>query len=367
MSLDPGYLTADIPGVGGRIKVQPEDFVVEEIPAYLPCGVGEHLFVWIEKRDVSAEQLVQHLARSLGVSRGDIGVAGLKDRRAVTRQFVSVPRRCEARLDQIDATGVRLLSAVPHGNKLRTGHLKGNRFEVVVRDVHSEAAAVLPRLLSALSTSGVPNLYGDQRFGRDGGTLALGLELLRGERTERSIPPARRKFLVRLALSSVQSWLFNRVLADRLQDGLLHCVLTGDVMQVVASGGPFVVEDPLREQPRYDARETVLTGPMFGPRMRQPHGVPAGREARVLADAGLTSAQFSRFARLLPGARRPMVIWPEDLEGTPVENGVRVTFTLPPGAYATVLLRELCKVDVDDVTSAAGQSADEFSTAPDEA
>ena len=122
------YLTADLPGVSGRLKETPEDFLVEEIPAYEPSGEGEHLFLWIEKRDVAADQLVRHLARSLEVSRDDIGVAGLKDKRGVTRQFVSVPARAADRLEAANAEEVHVLSATRHTNKLRTGHLKGNRF-----------------------------------------------------------------------------------------------------------------------------------------------------------------------------------------------------------------------------------------------
>jgi tRNA pseudouridine13 synthase len=341
------YLTADLPGLGGRLKVEPEDFVVEELPLYMPNGEGEHLYLWIEKWDVSGERLLAHLARSLDIAKSDIGMAGLKDRRAVTRQFVSVPRRAEGRVGQVNGDGVRVLEARPHGNKLRTGHLAGNRFDILIRDVDPPALPHLGRLVERLAALGFPNFYGDQRFGLDGETVALGLALLRGEKRERDIPPSRRRFLLRLALSSVQSLLFNRVLSERVTGGKLHTVQAGDVMQVVASGGCFVAEDVASEQERFERRETVITGPMFGPKMKAPTQGPGAAEQVVLDASSLTLAGFQRFAKLLPGTRRALLVWPVDLSTELVREGVRVRFTLPPGAYATTLLREVMKTGMD--------------------
>ncbi len=195
------YLTADLPGVSGRLKETPEDFLVEEIPAYEPSGEGEHLFLWIEKRDVAADQLVRHLARSLEVSRDDIGVAGLKDKRGVTRQFVSVPARAADRLEAANAEEVHVLSATRHTNKLRTGHLKGNRFSILLRtDSAPESLDAAQHIVERLKQLGVPNYYGEQRFGTGGETAVLGFDLLRGSKTVRDIPSAKRKFLLRLAL-----------------------------------------------------------------------------------------------------------------------------------------------------------------------
>ena len=132
------YLTAELPGIGGVLKHCPEAFVVEELPLYEPCGEGDHLFLWIEKRDVSAEMLTQHIASALSISRADVGMAGLKDRRAVTRQFVSVPAECEANTAAIDSPQTRVLAASRHTNKLKTGHLRGNRFEIRVTETKTE-------------------------------------------------------------------------------------------------------------------------------------------------------------------------------------------------------------------------------------
>ncbi|WP_145031533.1 tRNA pseudouridine(13) synthase TruD [Caulifigura coniformis] len=340
-----GYLTPGELSTGGELKTSPEDFVVEELPAYLPGGAGEHLYLWIEKRDVSADFLLDQLARALNISRGDIGTAGIKDRRAVTRQWVSVPARCAALIPELAIDGVRVLESALHGNKLRTGHLVGNRFEIRLRGINDSATAVVPQLVEQLRTRGIPNLYGDQRFGIENQTLSLGLSILRGERSPRSIPYAKRKFLLRLALSAVQSALFNEALAERLRAGTIDKVQTGDVMQVVASGGCFVAEDPAVEQPRRDSGETVITGPMFGPRMKSPEGDVREFESGLLARWGFEAAAFEKFPDLTSGTRRPYLVPAGDLEATVDGDGLLLKFQLPAGAYATSVVREFLKGD----------------------
>lgn len=341
-------LTADLPGIGGILKATPDDFVVEEIPAYEPGGTGEHLFLWIEKRDVAADRLVRHLSQTLGVPRDEIGVAGLKDRRAITRQFVSVPARAADRIDDAATESIQILSATRHANKLKTGHLRGNRFSILVRPPHPAATsgsafAQAVALVNRLRDSGVPNYYGEQRFGLDGETAALGFALLRGEKTSRDLPPAKRKFLLRLALSAAQSELFNRALADRLNRRELRTVLAGDVMRKTATGGLFVAEDVAGEQARLDAGETQITGPLFGPKMIASRGAAAEREATLKESAGLTDEAFLRYPKLTSGTRRPYLIDVPDLTVTDEPEGLRFAFTLPSGAYATVVLREVMK------------------------
>jgi tRNA pseudouridine13 synthase len=338
------FLTADLPGIGGRLKQRPHDFIVEEVPAYQPCGEGEHLFLWVEKTDVAADDLLRHVARTLGISPRDVGTAGVKDRRAVTRQFVSVPAECEARLGRIETDRIHVLRHVRHRNKLRTGHLRGNLFSILVREVDAEAADKAAPIAAAIRRLGFPNYYGEQRFGREGETLQIGLELLRGTRRPGSIPFSQRRFLLRMALSAVQSALFNAVLGQRLRDGLFGTVLAGDVMQVTGSGGQFVATDAAAEQLRFDSRETVLTGPIFGPHMTAPQHEPAEREQRILSAWELSPREFLRFARLTSGTRRPIVVWPDELRFDQETEGLRVEFRLPGGAYATTLLREFMKV-----------------------
>jgi len=326
------------PSIGGVLKSVIEDFCVEEIPAYDPCGEGEHLFLWIQKRDLGTPELVKHLARTLSVPPSEIGFAGRKDRQAVTRQFVSVMARSCPDPSVVENEQVRVLAANRHRNKLKTGHLKGNRFRIVVRDVQPGAIEVAQHVCEQLAVRGVPNYYGEQRFGVSNETDLDGFRLLRGEPTRRLGPDA-----LRFALSAVQSRLFNSWLAERLTGGLLHQVLQGDVMQVIASGGCFTVEDVPSEQARCTSRETVVTGPMFGPKMMVPTGEPAAREARILDQFQLPLSAFEKFSKLTSGTRRPALLYPEALRVEPIPEGLAFEFTLPAGAYATVVLREFLR------------------------
>jgi tRNA pseudouridine13 synthase len=340
----PPLLTADLPGIGGRIKAEPEDFEVEEVPAYPPCGQGDFLYLWVEKRSMGAEYFVRQLARRLDIPPGEVGTAGLKDRHAVTRQMVSVPIGVESRLPQVDGDGIRLLKVDRHTNKLKPGHLHGNRFRILVRDVDAQAGERLAPLLDQLRRDGLPNFYGPQRFGRDGETLRLGLALLHGDPSTKVRSP----FLRKLALSAAQSALFNHYLARRMADGLFRRVLLGDVMAKWPFGGLFVAEDVAREQARFDARETVTAGPLFGRKTFAAAGEVAAREAAVLQECDIAPKSFHGFGKLLQGTRRHNLVYLDDLQAEVEEAGVRLRFTLPAGSYATVLLREITKSAVPD-------------------
>jgi tRNA pseudouridine13 synthase len=334
-------LRGDMAGAGGLVKDEPGDFEVEEIPAYEPVGEGEHLFLWMERCNRSHEQMTWQISRSLGIPSRDIGVAGIKDRRAVIRQYVSVPASCEPHVARIETEGIRVLRAARHRNKLKRGHLRGNRFSLLVRGVTHEGAARAAVIADRIRRQGFPNYFGSQRFGVAGSTLSLGFDLLSGRQTPRDLPPSRRRFLLSLAISSVQSHLFNACLAARIRDGILRRVLLGDVMLVVESGGRFVVADVDREQSRSDAGETVISGPLFGPDMLPAADEPGRREAHVLASQGLELAAFVPFARLAAGSRRALSVRPEELLVKSVPEGLRVLTTLPSGVYATSLLREI--------------------------
>ena len=345
----PRRACAALPGCGGRLKAVPEDFVVEEVPAYTPSGTGEHLFLWLEKRGMPAHALVAHVARCLGVAPREVGSAGLKDTQAITRQYLSVPARGvdAAALARLDDDRVRLLHHGLHGNKLKTGHLHGNRFQVRLRGVAADGAARAATAIAHLQAHGLPNYYGPQRFGQAGDNVARGRRILAGDRAAlRDVPQARHRMLRRLCLSALQSALFNAYLAERLGDDLLQTVLEGDVLGVRASGGVFVSDDAAVDQARLQAGELVVTGPMFGVKMRAPSGAAAAREAALLAAAGLSASSFASQAQLMQGSRRPLTIWPTGLTCVSecLEMGeptLLLSFTLPPGCYATVLLEEL--------------------------
>jgi tRNA pseudouridine13 synthase len=341
--INPPCLTADAPGIGGKIKQEPEDFEVEEIPAYEPCGSGDHLFLWIEKRGLGAEFFIRQVAKRLGISPGDVGSAGLKDRHAITRQFISVPVQAEADLSNLEGNGIRVLHVGRHGNKLRPGHLRGNRFRIFIRGADASGGANLIRALDRIRAEGLPNFYGPQRFGRDGETVQLGMKLLTG-----TAGFVRQSFLRKLALSAAQSLLFNAYVAQRLADGLLRRVLPGDVMAKRPAGGMFTAEDLSAEQERFDRRETVHAGPMFGRKTFPAGGEAAEREATILEAAGLKKQSFDGFGKLLQGTRRHNIVYFEDLLSAWEPEGLRLTFSLPAGSYATVLLREIMKCAVPD-------------------
>jgi tRNA pseudouridine13 synthase len=317
----------------------PETFFVEEIPAYLPSGEGTHTFLWIEKQGLTTIEAIKRLARAVGVHERDLGYAGMKDRHATTRQWVSVPGVDPAAALALEIPGCVVREAQRHGNKLRTGHLRGNHFEVVLTEVEPGEAEVLEARFLSLGRDGLPNTYGAQRFGAAGDNVRSGLELLRGQRRERDF--RRRKLL----LSAVQSEVFNRALARRAETGGLLRVRAGDVLQKTGSGGLFVTEDPAHDQGRVDAGELVPTGPMPGSREVEP---PAGSEAwelesAALAAVGVTREELASVGRDLPGARRPVLVRVA-LGDPPIESGegrLRLRFSLPAGSYATVVLQAI--------------------------
>ena len=350
------FLT-DTPGTGGRYRNRPEDFQVEEQPLYEPSGEGEHALLLVEKCDLTTQQVVEFFSRTLGIPDRDIGVAGRKDRFAVTRQYVTVPAGClnsldpEAVSDQLEpdkalkaGEWIRIRSVALHRNKLKTGHLAGNRFEIVVRGLTSGTPLeTAQKTAQQIAESGFVNYFGEQRFGQNSDTDQDGFRLLKGEQVRRLSRTA-----MRFAISAAQSRLFNLWACRRVRDGLTHQVLAGDVMQVLTSGGCFAAEEAelTREQDRFDDRETVVTGPLFGPKMKAARGMPGQRERDVLLCAGLSGQELTKFRRLAPGARRALLVWPRDLTvRTRDENALAFSFTLPPGAYATCLLREFLKAE----------------------
>ncbi|RQW82225.1 MAG: tRNA pseudouridine(13) synthase TruD, partial [Geobacter sp.] len=173
------YLTANLPGIGGVIKETVDDFIVTEIPLYLPCGEGEHAYVEIEKRGVTTLDAIRRIARSLGISEREIGYAGLKDARGITRQTLSIPRVETERLLSLSLQGITILSANRHRNKLKPGHLAGNRFSIRVRGTKKDAQEKAAAILAVLCERGVPNYFGSQRYGGLGNSHHIGRAMLR--------------------------------------------------------------------------------------------------------------------------------------------------------------------------------------------
>jgi len=346
--MDLPYLTADLPGIGGVLRTQPEDFVVDEVPAYPTSGAGEHVFVRIQKRGLTTPDAVTRLARALGVSGRDIGVAGMKDRHAVTTQWLSLPppvdpERAAAYADD----ELRVLEAHRHGHKLRTGHLRGNAFRLRVRGVAEDARGRADTILAALAAApGAPNWYGEQRFGRAGDNATVGRALVSGATPLARGPAGKHQ---RLMISALQSELFNTWLLQRVAAGAYRTALAGDVLHK-RGGGLFDCTAPDVDGPRVAAGEVAPTGPMYGHHMRQPAAgtAAAAIEDAVLAEAGLTLADFARVGSLAEGTRRDAAIPLADVSTAAVADdptAVEVCFTLPAGAYATVVMRELMKAE----------------------
>jgi len=331
------------------IRRTPDDFRVDEIPAFDPSGAGEHLMLKISKTNVTTLDALRQICRALSVDERGAGSAGMKDKRAVTTQQVSVPFHRDRSPDEalaLQLDGVRIESAVRHGHKLKPGHLKGNKFSIVLRDVpDAQVDAVLAKL-GRTEHEGVPNTFGPQRFGRDGDNSERALAWLTGK--SRGPQDRREK---RLLFSALQSDFFNRVLAKRVELGSWNRPLAGDLLKKTDTGGIFLCTEPEVDRPRAERRELAPTGPMFGAKMTWPEGEPAAIERDVL---GLTAGGVSPFdahPELGEGTRRAFVLFPKDVtaERLPDAPGaLRVDFVLPKGGYATTLLS--CAVVLQEET-----------------
>jgi tRNA pseudouridine13 synthase len=336
----PALVTADLPGSGGAVKASPEDFRVDEIPAYPPSGAGPHLWLRVEKRGRTTRDVVRELARALGVPDRDAGYAGLKDRAAVTTQWLSFPVARDPDPAALAGDGWRVLERSRHGNKLRTGHLRGNRFAIAVRGGDLSRARACA---DALAARGLPNFFGAQRFGAGGRNPDLGRALLLGRLDDPEVRRAARdRFLRRLVLSAWQSRAFNAWLAVRMADGLFAAALPGDVLKKLDTGGLFTCRDPAVDGPRVARFEVSPAGPMFGHKLPPAEGEALVREARVLAAEGIGAPDLARGGGETEGARRAARL-PVAIELSPLADGYLATFELPKGSYATVAMGELTK------------------------
>ncbi|MCC6902063.1 MAG: tRNA pseudouridine(13) synthase TruD [Polyangiaceae bacterium] len=337
---EPPLSAAALPAVGGAIGPAPEDFVVDEILDFAPEGCGEHLWVRIEKRLLNTQDAIEIVARASGVRARDIGSAGMKDKHAITTQWLSLPGSASAPDTWQLPDSVRVVESVRHPRKLRTGQLAGNRFTIRLVGVPEGGADRAAPIAARLREHGLPNHFGAQRFGIGGANLGRALEwLATGARADRK----RGRFYTKLYPSVIQSEIFNRYLTSRSELGLGQ-LLAGDVVRLDGSGSVFVVEDPAREQPRFDARDLHLTGPMPGPKMRRAAGLPLELEQRAATEAGIAPELIEALGRFVDGTRRDLVVFPGDLTvSAPAPGELVLSFFLPAGSYATELVRELTR------------------------
>jgi tRNA pseudouridine13 synthase len=398
------YLTKDIPGVGGLLKQRVEDFRVEEIPLYEACGEGSHVYFRVEKAGIPTPVAVQRLARYMGVRPDDIGVAGMKDAQAITLQMMSLEHAEPEKLAVYHDPEMHVVWTSRHTNKLRPGHLAGNRFDIRLREVGEKHLARAREILGVLQRRGVPNYFGQQRFGARGDTAVLGEALIREDlktfialflgKSQPGDPPdckaARDAFdagyfdralarwprhyvnerkalcaykrkkhagpamaavdkrMRRLYVSAFQSELFNEVLARRIET--FDTVLAGDLAQKTDSGGVFLVEDAATEQKRAAAGEISPTGPIVGYRCHLAQGEPGAIEQEILAAHNIRLEDLHKVGSLkVKGARRPLrfVIDSPELSVGRDEHGefLQLRFTASSGCYATVVLREIMKTE----------------------
>lgn len=338
--------TADLPHAHGgpvgsaSLKLSPEDFVVEEILGFEPSGEGEHVFLLIEKRGENTDYLAKQLARHAQVPVRDVSYAGLKDRHGLTRQWFSVqlPGKAEPDWSGLASASVRVLDVRRNARKLRRGAASGNRFALTLRGLEADAERLALRLRQ-LAAEGVPNYFGAQRFGHDGQNLARARELF----AEPARPCDRHRR--GLYLSAARSALFNRILAERVRRGDWNRAIDGDVFMFSGSQS-FFGPEPLDEAlwRRVEARAIHPSAVLWGETPSTAMGealvvetaavAPLEDLARGLEQAGLETA------------RRPLRLCPEALTWSwPAPDVLHLAFTLPAGAYATTVVRELVATD----------------------
>lgn len=322
------------------MRTTPEDFVVGELPGFEPSGAGEHLLLTIEKRGMNTGFAAKHIAQWAGVGEVAIGYAGLKDRHAVTRQRFSVhlPKKVAPDLSTLDfAQGEERLTLVEHtwhAKKLPRGALAGNRFVLTLRGVSGERAAIEQRLHS-IAERGVPNYFGEQRFGRDGDNVANARAMFAGRRVRRE----QRTLLI----SAARSELFNRVLAQRVRRGCWDTPLDGEVWMLDGSRsvfGPEAFDDALAQ--RLASFDIHPTGPLWGRGELRSTADAARLETEALSGEEALALRAGLEAEGLKQERRALRLQPAELTWCWREDDVlEVAFALPPGAYATVVLAEL--------------------------
>lgn len=343
-----------------HFKQSPRDFVVDEIPLYEFSGEGEHLILQVRKKSLSTSEMIGQIARYLGIKNKEIGYAGLKDKHAMTKQYISLHKKYEEALENFNHENIKILSKTYHNNKIRIGHLKGNRFYIKVKKVNPTSAAKIDEALKNIQNAGMPNYFGYQRFGNDGDNHILGEKLAKGDARERN--PRVKKLLI----NAYQSHLFNLWLSRRLEinslvssfeakeisellnmpnDEVLKMkaqkhpfkLITGDAMEHYPHGKLFEYEGSPEDLQRFNDRAISVTGLLCGKKVKNATGL-AGEIEKAFDDE--INAD---------GARRYAWVYPTEIEGrfNQVEAQYEMNFTLPKGSYATVFIEEIAKKKIN--------------------
>ncbi len=324
------------PEASARLRACAEDFRVDELRDGEPDGEGEHLLLHIRKRNRNTEEVARALARQAGVRARDVSYCGLKDRVAVTTQWFSVwlPGKADPDWSPLLGDDLELLGQARTRRKLQRGGLRGNRFSLVLREVRGDRTALEERL-AVVAKQGVPNYFGEQRFGRDGGNLAAAVAMFGGRR----VKDRHRRGLL---LSAARSFLFNEVLAARVRAGNWNQALPGEALQLSGSRSFFVV-DEIDEaiEARLTSGDVLPSGPLWGR-----GGLPSAAAARAVEEQALAACGDFREGLEKAGLkqeRRALRLAVADLRWRWLAEGrdLQLTFDLPAGTYATAVLREL--------------------------
>ncbi len=320
-----------------RTACKSRGFFVEEDLGFAAEGAGEHIFLRVEKRGANTDWVARELARHAEVGPDAVSYAGLKDRHAVTRQTFSVhlPGKREIDWAALKHDEFRILEAVRHNRKLKRGALKGNSFRIVLRDVEGDRDTAQMRF-AAIGSHGVPNYFGEQRFGREGGNVVRARAMFAGRRVQRHERS--------LLLSAARSFLFNAVLAARVERGDWSKPLAGEVWMLAGTHSIFGPEPFTPElTARFVRGDIGLTGMMWG------RGELRSAEQVVELERGIAMQYPDLTAGLeandLRQERRTLALRPSDFAARWLsESALELTFHLPAGAYATTLIREICAI-----------------------
>ncbi|WP_455483300.1 tRNA pseudouridine(13) synthase TruD [Haemophilus parahaemolyticus] len=321
------------PQQAGRLKAEFADFIVREELGYPLTGEGEFVAVKVRKTNANTLFVGEQLAKFVGISAKNMSYAGLKDRHAVTEQWFCLHLAGKETPDfsAFECEGVEILEVTRHNRKIRTGALEGNYFELLLRDV--EETDELKQRLNQLQAVGFPNYFTEQRFGRDGHNLTQAQRWASGEISVKD--RKKRSFY----LSAARSEVFNLVVSRRISDQQMQTVLSGDYLQLAGSNSFFEVkaEDLVQSQQRLDENDVLLTAPLIGENSLEQNGNE--REKAIVAQHENLISLMKK--ERMNAARRAMLCKPQDLRWQFEPEGLRLTFFLNSGSYATGLVREL--------------------------
>ena len=332
----PFLAQARAPSTQGKLKAECSDFIVKEDLGYSFSGDGEFVVVKVRKTDANTLFVGEKLAQFANISPRNMGYAGLKDRRAITEQWfcLQMPGLDTPDFSQFHLEGVEILEVTRHNRKIRTGSLKGNFFEILLRDVAANEE-ILERL-NLVKNHGFPNYFTEQRFGRDGHNLTQAQRWAQGEIKVKD--RKKRSFY----LSAARSEIFNLVVAARLQANLANQVLAGDILQLSGSHSWFRAdenEDLKALQTRLETGDIALTAPLIG----EPNMLASAFENALVAEQDMFAPLMRQ--EKMKAARRSLLCQPQDFTWEFTQSGLRLTFWLPAGSYATALVRELIQIE----------------------